>query len=400
MDFFKILKGGVGVGMSNFDRLFAERYGGGAWQLTALTGALPLSFKSKGAPLTDYKLYGTAEGAGVETESGEPTGYKLPMTVESGETENLFDKDEYLNAYKSNTILNEYGSEISSTVNGYSTYKINVIPEQTYTLKGQTSAAYTYYSRMYWLGSNDEFLGRSDSFENVFSNSIFTFTTPQNCYKIEMQFSVGLDFSDVMLVKGSTAPDHYIPHRYTTDTPIYIGDSKLMAEEYVDYESGKVYKRTENLFNWGKAKLNTGVTWATGEEIQINGRNLSDYMPVEVAEYTTSDDVFFLFYNEQKEYVGYYDGSNFVKTGANVATSKVSVPYTGYIRIIIFGTIDVLKSFMLAKGSTPPETYIPYLLPTDPPIALPELSTYQGENTLSCSEALGESSITGYIKGV
>lgn len=30
MDFYKILKGGVGVGMSNFDRLFAEKYGGGA----------------------------------------------------------------------------------------------------------------------------------------------------------------------------------------------------------------------------------------------------------------------------------------------------------------------------------------------------------------------------------
>lgn len=40
-----------------------------------------------------------------------------------------------------------------------------------------------------------------------------------------------------------------------------------------------------------------------------------------------------------------------------------------------------------------------YLVPTDPPVALPELSTYQGENTLSCSEGLGEISITGYIKG-
>lgn len=49
------------------------------------TGPLPIAFNSDGTPLDDYKLYGTAEGAGVETESGEPTGYKLPMTVESGE---------------------------------------------------------------------------------------------------------------------------------------------------------------------------------------------------------------------------------------------------------------------------------------------------------------------------
>lgn len=41
-----------------------------------------------------------------------------------------------------------------------------------------------------------------------------------------------------------------------------------------------------------------------------------------------------------------------------------------------------------------------YLVPTDPPVPLPELSTYEGENTLSCSEGLGEVSITGYIKEV
>lgn len=49
------------------------------------TGPLPIAFNSDGTPLDDCKLYGTADGSGVETESGEPTGYKLQLTVESGE---------------------------------------------------------------------------------------------------------------------------------------------------------------------------------------------------------------------------------------------------------------------------------------------------------------------------
>lgn len=48
------------------------------------TGPLPITFNSDGTPLDDYKLYGTSEGAGVETESGEPAGYKLQLTVTSG----------------------------------------------------------------------------------------------------------------------------------------------------------------------------------------------------------------------------------------------------------------------------------------------------------------------------
>lgn len=400
--FWEILKSSKNLKASD---AFAELWGksiADSWDIITITGTLPLMFEAKGEALTNYRLYGTSEGAGVQTENlfdkdakntdngyvanyylaandsviestgygiseymlvspnteytisvgarynnpsvciydetktyiegfayGRnnpktittgatakyirisffspsasitavmkssdmsdpyiyiPYGYQIPLTNTSGVTENLFDKDEYLNAYKPNVILNEYGSEISSTVNGYSTYKINVIPEQTYTLKGQTSAAYTYVSRIYWLGSNDEFLGRSDSFENVSSNSILTFTTPQNCYKIEMQFSVGLDFSDVILVKGSTAPDHYIPHRYTADYNLYIGSTKLGAEEYVDYGEQKVWKMVD-------------------------------------------------------------------------------------------GT----------------------LTPTDPPVPFPAISTYQGENTLSSTETVGEVSVTGKIKEI
>ena len=52
-----------------------------------ITGTLPLYVRSRASQiLENYIIYGTAEGAGAETESGEPYGYKLPITVTSNGT--------------------------------------------------------------------------------------------------------------------------------------------------------------------------------------------------------------------------------------------------------------------------------------------------------------------------
>lgn len=293
MDFFKILKGGVGVGMNNFDRLFAEKYGGGAWQLTTLTGTLPLSFKSKGEALTDYRIYGTSDGAGVETESGEPTGYKLPLTITSG---------------------------------------------------------------------------------------------------AQLQ-----------------------------NAPIYIGDTKLGAEEYVDYEEQKIYKKTENYFPYGnvgefkfgaKAKI---ISDGKGNYI-MNGKVTADLassiIPLDRAFEFPENGFFYLgnpvsarnmrimFYDENYNYLGFYS----IDGAWRIISDLPTIPP---IFAIGFGTNSV-ADYSLNDYTTSPmfsktgdlTQYVPYFNPTDPPVALPELSTYQGENTLSCSEELGKVSITGYIKGV
>lgn len=41
-----------------------------------------------------------------------------------------------------------------------------------------------------------------------------------------------------------------------------------------------------------------------------------------------------------------------------------------------------------------------YLVPTDPILPFSEISTYQGENTLSSTETVGEVSVTGKIKEI
>lgn len=41
-----------------------------------------------------------------------------------------------------------------------------------------------------------------------------------------------------------------------------------------------------------------------------------------------------------------------------------------------------------------------YLVPTDPPVPLPEITPFEGENTLSSTETVGEVSVTGKIKEI
>lgn len=83
MNYFDILfqmKTGNKVPYSKdyFDALFAAKLA--EMQIKTLTGTLPMMFRANGTALIDYRIYGTTEGAGVQTENG----YKLPLTISNG----------------------------------------------------------------------------------------------------------------------------------------------------------------------------------------------------------------------------------------------------------------------------------------------------------------------------
>ena len=61
---------------------------------------------------------------------------------------------------------------------------------------------------------------------------------------------------------------------------------------------------------------------------------------------------------------------------------------------------DIINDVMLVKGSTAPQSYIPYLQPTEPPAPLPAINAYQGENTLSSTETVGTVTVKGRISEV
>lgn len=52
---------------------------------------LPASFRAPADAVISYKIYGTSAGAGVETESGEPTGYKIPISLTDGTSTSNYD---------------------------------------------------------------------------------------------------------------------------------------------------------------------------------------------------------------------------------------------------------------------------------------------------------------------
>jgi hypothetical protein len=318
-----------------------------------------------------------------------PHGYQIPLTVTSEVTENIFDKDatDTSNGYVQGKYIAPGGSILSNSNWNISEY-IEVDPNTVYTCAHVSAAEAA--AGVGFYNANKAYISTSGSFN---SNSVVTFTTRDNVKYARISFRT--DHKDTaMLTKGSTAPDHYIPHRYTTTTPLYIGDSKLGAEEYVDYESGKVYKRTENLWDEKYPSIDSGSSATPRYKVLYVGDGdftISTNLPKH-AHYPS-----LALLGGSKTVGGMSDFSD---------TTWLDHPHTvasenGYITIAYRKNPYDPRNYwvMLNAGSTA-ESYAPYLNPTDPPVPLPAISTYQGENTLSSTETLGECSVTGRIKPI
>ncbi len=190
---------------------------GGVGEKQIVKGNLPLNFVSDGTNLENYSIYGTVDGTGVQTE-------------------NLFNFDEY---------------NIGDTV--FITKLLTLEPNTAYTM---SSNAPLYKGGALLILVT---MGESASTPNngVYKDHPITKTTDASG-KIRVGLrdngsSYDLSIYKTMLVKGSTAPPTYIPYGYkipltvtsgteSKDTIISIGDSKLMARDYIDYKSGKIYK--------------------------------------------------------------------------------------------------------------------------------------------------------------
>lgn len=351
------------------------------------TGPLPITFNSDGTPLDDYKLYGTADGSGVETE-------------------NLWD------GYLEQGTLDSEGSEMSADNRVRSNYiKLSEAGEYTISIRNSSR----FYLIIFLYDESKSFIGVDAGSWQVMP---YTFTLNSPCYiRIVIRRTnnnpvIPTDISEIrLLVPGSTAPSAYTPYGYklpmtvesgaqSQNIPIYIGDSKLGAEEYVDYESGKVHKRTESIYD--KNATDTSKGYKSNYILYFDGREggstaiwaISEYMSIDpekpvilkmITSLTgTAQTPSICFYNEEKEFVSgvAYNLSQV----QNVFLTFNPPPTAKYVRASVLRGEDA-ESFI----------YNPYLQPTDPPVPLPELSTYSGENTLSCSEVLGDESQITYV---
>lgn len=183
---------------------------------------------------------------------------------------------------------------------------------------------------------------------------------------------------------GESTPVKYQPYSSTT-TPIYIGDDPLEKDEYVDYAEQKVYRRTANVFNADIER--GGIGTGSGANTAASNRLRSAFMNslLSAGTYTLKfdgvNDVTMRAYDAEKNY----------ERTASILDKWYQSPFTFtidenlYIRFVFRKSddsvlyVDDISNIMLTPGTTPPETYTPYLQPTDPPVPLPALPTCEGE---------------------
>lgn len=221
MMLYDVLKASKGLYVDDeYAMLWGKQLGG--WTASTLTGTLPMTFRSNGTALIDYRIYGTAEGAGVQTE-------------------NLFDYSQ--------------GCDWASGLNGASNQKITAQQGDSFTITS-TSAL---YALVRGYGANDVIIGGSA----WSTGGTSTYTAPANISYVKVIFrnfeytaitaEQKVTINEAMLVKGSTTPETYEPYGYklplvvasgteSKTADIYIGDTKLGSDDYIDYESGKIVR--------------------------------------------------------------------------------------------------------------------------------------------------------------
>ena len=187
-----------------------------------ITGTLPLSFSSRGKPLSDYRISGNA------VQDGTPTPDAPVDVVGCGvRTGNLFDAATLENGI----YLAASGAKYGGVTNGVRAgTKINASPNTAYTLSAQSSKR---VSLRICEWSNGTFTMQTPAY-NISGNVSLTVTT--DAETTEIAFNIegenGQYATNIMLNLGTTALP-YEPYGYKlpltingTESPIYLGEAQ------------------------------------------------------------------------------------------------------------------------------------------------------------------------------
>ena len=201
--------------------------------VSTITGTLPLTFRSNGDDLLNYRIYGTADGAGVQTEN-------LVESIEQGTwSVTGFEK-------------------INGTTHSMTRCRVGNIIDvdagQQYTIYLECPS---HNGRLNIQFKNDDGMSRGETgWQNVGEGGSYTVICPSDATKVTIIFSLDsgsgncspTNFQNVILVQGSSTPSIYIPYGYqipititngteNKTSDIFIGDTKLSSGDYVDYET-------------------------------------------------------------------------------------------------------------------------------------------------------------------
>lgn len=325
-------------------------------------GALPTTLNANGDNLRQYQVWGNTGGVGDRTI-------------------NCFDYTQLVNGYTYNS---DGQMILNPDVNRWNYAAIPFI-------RVTPGATYLRTSNLAPSGNIVNYYDNEKSFiAQVTPGTGAPFTVPNNCYFIAFVINVFTnDRKKYMLTEGPTAPMAFVPFGYEADisisdgtnattTPIYIGSDPLGKDEYVDYQAGKVFKRTENLLNY--LEIDYEHSWDnSGQKAPPTGTNNFASPMIAVVpgrtylrtyDLSPTGNVFFT-YDAQKNFLSRESAGNNLPftVGQNVAYITYNIPVRN----------DRLPElYMLTEGSTAPSTCIPYLQPTDPPVPFPALPTCEG----------------------
>lgn len=392
--------------------------------ITEVTGALPLTFTARAAhELLGYKIYGTAEGAGVETENhfpyaeaGEYAFGARARVVSDGKgefciigkiTTNL--ETPVIPLTKPFTFPSVEDDERDTFFLGNHIQATNM-NIRFYDENGALITYYTFNSQWRLVYNYPSLSGKTAYGIGFGSNS-------------SASYSLDAYYVYPMFAKDQSITE-YIPYGYKlpmtveggekSTTPIYIGDSKLGEEEYVDYESGKVWKLRDNLFdaeqivedsvstastyikdawlryNTGPSPITINVDGQVGETFQFKlwAKNFNT---------TSQNNIRFIL--EYEDGTTVITGSNSFAAGTERYVQFTSNSAKALKRVISQNTsnrsagIEISKT-LIVKSDTMPETY---LQPTDPPTPPPPLTVEQGETSISSTETVADVSVKGRI---
>ena len=219
--------------------------------------------------------------ATVADNSYEPYGYKVPVVVNG---KNLLDE---ANAVVTDYYLTNDGQEaVGANGDRFLKSYINVNPSTEYTFKwSQTIMGYsnnTPYIRITEYTSNKTFIKRVLCQCSAQSQNNYTFTTSNNTVYIDIRIDSetstrGQHITEVMLVKGATAPDTYEEYTATT-TNIYLNEP-IDGRANIPSE----YEEVEYIESTGTQYINTGIntnTTTSRYETKINPSSVSGTMGI------------------------------------------------------------------------------------------------------------------------
>lgn len=385
LNLYRYAKTGVASkDMTAYEKLLALQLAGSGFPVITLYGISPFVFLGDGLRLTSWSIVGNLE------QSGTPVQGSPAFPQECGdETQNLYDKT-ITNGVTNGYYINKNTQQEQALSTYEISYQISVTAGQTYkwtfnNSDGQTHSAPTvgYYD------STDTMIGVANHANSV---TEFEFTVPAGCTYIRA--SVYKSKKDqAMLTLASAEKGAYIPitfngvtQRVRLDEPIRKIGNHVDVLSSDGTETGTATREIKKLVFDGKE------SWTSASGVWYLS-SVDDYLKTAEVTAVCSH------YPVQSN-VG---GTGDVEEGKMCfGTSKTLMRL--FIKDTNYSTAADWKAYLAAQfaAGTPVTVWYVLAAPTVEHVAVPVLTTSDGENTLEIGTTLPPSSIsiTGHIQNI